>query len=584
MANGSLGEAVLDLRADDSQLDSGLKSAEGKTKGWLGGMGDVLKTGLGTALGFGITDLAHNATGAIVDAFAGAAESAKVQAQTNAVLKSTGGIAGVTAEQIKDLASSLQETTLFTDEQTQSGQNMLLTFTNIGKDVFPETTRTMLDMSQALGQDVKTSAIQLGKALNDPIAGVSALSRVGVSFTEQQKEQIKTLVESGDVMGAQKVILAELNKEFGGSAKAAADTAPFQVFQNLVGDLTENLAGELLPVVNDLGKQLLAWLTNPETKAGIQGIIEGVRGMFATIGALVGFITGTVVPALQPLFATLARFWTEVEPKLTPTLQKIQQIVEIVFGAISAFITAHMTDIQNIFEGAWKIISGIFEVAWAVISGIVNIALDLLNGDFDAAGQHLQEMAQGIWTGIQHIIEGAWQEIQGYVGLALGDLWNAINGKMQEIRTNIETTWNGIVAWLGGLPAQMWQMGWNIVQGIIDGINAQASAVLAALQGIIDGAIANVKAALGIQSPRVLMSDEVGAQMAAGVRLGFERGLGDLSAAVNLYGRGGLAFEGSGTRGGIRVQPTIRITIGNREIRQFIVETSDEEIARVLSK
>jgi phage-related minor tail protein len=65
----------------------------------------------------------------------------------------------------------------------------------------------MTDMSVALGTDASGSAIQLGKALNDPIKGVAALQKVGVSFTESQKEQIKTLVETGDTLGAQKIIL-----------------------------------------------------------------------------------------------------------------------------------------------------------------------------------------------------------------------------------------------------------------------------------------------------------------------------------------------------------------------------------------
>lgn len=78
-----------------------------------------------------------------------------------------------------------------------------------------------LDMATAMNGGLKPSAeqlsnqaIQLGKALNDPIIGMGALRKVGVAFTEAQKEQIKTLQESGDLMGAQKIILNELGNEF----------------------------------------------------------------------------------------------------------------------------------------------------------------------------------------------------------------------------------------------------------------------------------------------------------------------------------------------------------------------------------
>jgi hypothetical protein len=105
----------------------------------------------------------------------------------NATLEGTKWMAGMTATELTDMADSLSEVTRFSDDAIIGGENLLLTFTNIGKDVFPMATEAMLDMSQKMGQDVKSSAIQLGKALNDPIDGIGALTRIGVSFTDEQK-------------------------------------------------------------------------------------------------------------------------------------------------------------------------------------------------------------------------------------------------------------------------------------------------------------------------------------------------------------------------------------------------------------
>jgi phage-related minor tail protein len=121
---------------------------------------------------------------------------------------------------------------------------MLLTFRNIrneagkGNDIFNRSTRVLLDMSKALGVDSSKAAIQLGKALNDPVKGITALRRVGVTFTEQQQKQIDTLVKSGRTLDAQKMILRELTKEFGGSAVAqATSTEKLKVaFGNLEED------------------------------------------------------------------------------------------------------------------------------------------------------------------------------------------------------------------------------------------------------------------------------------------------------------------------------------------------------------
>src|SRR5882672_4310410 len=132
-----------------------------------------------------------------------ATESNKIAAQTEAVIKSTGGAAKVTAGQIGDLATAISNKTGIDDEAIQKSENLLLTFTGIhnqvGKnnDVFNQATKIAVDMGAALGGDASSSAIQLGKALNDPIKGITALTRVGVTFSDQQKEQIGTMVKAG---------------------------------------------------------------------------------------------------------------------------------------------------------------------------------------------------------------------------------------------------------------------------------------------------------------------------------------------------------------------------------------------------
>lgn len=200
---------------------------------------DALKQGLNFAIGF------------LKESIQESMEASKVQAQLGAVLKSTGGAAGVSAEMALELAQALQKQTTYGDEAILSAENMLLTFTKIKSDVFPEAIKTVLDMSTALGQDTKNSAIQLGKALNDPITGVSALRKVGVTFNETQQETIKKLVESGKVMEAQKIILKELAVEFGGSSQAEANSFAGAIKQlsNELSDAKEEIGNELMPEV-----------------------------------------------------------------------------------------------------------------------------------------------------------------------------------------------------------------------------------------------------------------------------------------------------------------------------------------------
>jgi len=193
----------------------------------------------------------------------------KTTAQLNAVIKSTGGAAGRTAYEIKQQAKALNELTAVSSKQITAGASMMLTFTNVRGEIFDKSIPAMLDMAQALASvngeeiDLKNTSIRLGKALNDPVAGITALKRVGVAFTEQQKDQIKTLVEGGKLVEAQTIILTEIQKEFGGSAAAAGKVATasftklsqaWKAFTAPSGGLIVNILAPLADMARDVLK------------------------------------------------------------------------------------------------------------------------------------------------------------------------------------------------------------------------------------------------------------------------------------------------------------------------------------------
>lgn len=168
-------------------------------------------------------------------------ESQKALAQQQAVLKSTGQAAGRTAEQLQAQAAALQKVTTFSDDAVVAAQNLLLTFRRLRGEEFDKTVELTLDLATAMGTDASSAALQLGKALDNPIAGLTALRRAGVSFSESQKDTIKQLVETGRLAEAQRLILKELEVQFGGSAEAARNTlgGALEGLRNAWGDLFE---------------------------------------------------------------------------------------------------------------------------------------------------------------------------------------------------------------------------------------------------------------------------------------------------------------------------------------------------------
>jgi hypothetical protein len=261
----------LEVVADTKKAATSLKNIEGQVKKTGDSFSKAGKLLAGAFAGRQVI----SALGSAID-HAEAMQSA--YAATEQIIESTGGVAGITAEHIKELSKQQAIATGVSKDLVTEGNNVLLTFKNIanqageGNDIFDRTSAVMLDMAAVMGTDAKSGAIQLGKALNDPITGISALTRVGVTFTEEQKNVIRSMAEAGDVAGAQRIILEELESEFGGVAEATADaTAKMAVAKD---EILETAGTALLPFVEAASRVSLE----------LTGMITKLDGLAMTTG------------------------------------------------------------------------------------------------------------------------------------------------------------------------------------------------------------------------------------------------------------------------------------------------------------
>lgn len=418
-----------------------------------------------------------------------AAEAAKVQAQLGAVLKSTAGAAGVTREAALDLSQALQKTTTFSDETVLSAENMLLTFTKIGKNIFPQATETVLDMATALGTNATDAAIQLGKALNDPILGVTALRRVGVSFSEAQQEQIKKLVETGQLLTAQKLILKELSTEFGGSATAQAKTFAGAMAQlnNQVDDLMEAVGNALIPVIQKVTdylkpvvQKIMDWAqANPTLVARILEVGLAVAGLTALLGflglalipitAAITFLTtpiGLAVLALVALAGIVVALWghwndlmqaldektglitfmkaqwdnvvTVFKNNLLPALQKLwaslqpyKPFLEALGQVIGFTLVAAITLLTYALEGIAILASTLIEKWATFVSWVNSILLPVFSAIGDAIAT-VVDWATKLGTALSklNIFQGA-KDLIGGIGSSIGKAIGINDGIVQ---------------------------------------------------------------------------------------------------------------------------------------------------------
>lgn len=350
---------VIDADDKASKEIQGVHSALDK----LGGMAKGLALG-GIAVGVaGIAALGN----VLMDSVSAAMEAQAAQAQLAAVIESTGGVAGVTADMANRLATELQNVTRFEDDAVLGAESILLTFTNIGREVFPDAMWAAADLSQALGTDLQSSVMMLGKALNDPLSGITALKRAGVQLTDQQEAMIKKMIEAGDTMGAQKIILQELETQVGGSAKAYGETlaGKLEIFNNKLGDVKETIGNALIPalstLVDSLGPKLIEW-----AEAFAKWVeTDGARVIQDLVDGFIEFI-----PKIEEAFGLIRNFLTDDSENFVLLWQGVQKAIE---------------DLTPVFDFFKQMVSD-FVDDWNALAGSIQSALDAWNRWRDAQG------------------------------------------------------------------------------------------------------------------------------------------------------------------------------------------------------
>ena len=242
-------------------------------------------------------------------------QSEKAIAGVRQGLLSTGNAAGKTVDELVKMSADMQKKTLFGDDEILAGATaQLLTFTNIAGKEFDRTQQAALDVATKLSmtsggtKDLTGTAIMLGKALNDPVGNLGALSRSGIQFSDDQKKVIKTLWETGKRAEAQRVILAELEKQYGGTAEAAAKAGlgPMQQFMNQLDDTMEVIGGKLLPILVKLTEKLKSVLD------WFNGLDESTKDFLIT--------TVMIVAALGPVLKVMGSLISIIKAARAVTL------------------------------------------------------------------------------------------------------------------------------------------------------------------------------------------------------------------------------------------------------------------------
>jgi len=454
--SGTLSAGTVSIGVKSNTTGFG-KNLHNSLIGQIGGigkaLGETIVAGAALVLGVGLKE-----------AFA----AEKINAQFAAGIKSTGNAAHLNIKTMDDLAASVAGYSGQSYESIGKTEQLLQTFTNIknsgASKMFDQTTIAAADMAAKLGGDATNQAIRLGIALQDPEKGVAKLMRVGVAFTQSQKDSIKTFMKHGDIVGAQSVIMKELTTEFGGAAKAAGQTLPGQLARSKVafGELSKSVVETILPIVTPAIQGLAGEITKatPQIKVFAKSFSEDLKAGLAIV---------------WPYLKTFGSWVADHKPLV------------IGFGVAAMGVALAF----KVYELTMKAVT-VATASWAVVQGVGTAAMWLWNAAIGTSiGETLalramylgSAIASGVATAAQWLLNASlygfpltW--IIGAVVLLIGAIV-AIATKT----TWFQTVWQYMTSSL----AAAWQWLWNsilapIIRFVLNGFASITDGIAATLR------------------------------------------------------------------------------------------------------
>lgn len=413
--------------------------------------------------------------GFVTAAIRAQSKQAQALAQVESALISTSNAVGKSFEELQEQASRLQEETLFGDETILQGVTaQLLTFTNVTGKTFGRAQRAIVDMTNRMrganaGVEALTGvSIQLGKVLNNPVKNLSALGRAGVEFSKQQIKVIKQLAETNRLAEAQAIILKEIEKEFGGAAKASRKASfGFRSLFNVIGDVLEDFGKTLLPFFQKFNKRLEILIKdlNQRLSPSMKFTIILVGALVAAIGPLLlafaalSFIMKSIslkmvlmalpfliiIGLIALLIDDFLIFKKGGDSLIGHLLSKFDGLIEKIKEGTKFFrilFEGFIDDVKDLFSGFWDFILGIFsdntEQATEGLKKFIKSLLSILG----TLGAALIEILRRMIPPILQVLSDLWDDIKRIamnIALSISNaIWDTIVGGLTKAFVGIK--------------------------------------------------------------------------------------------------------------------------------------------------
>lgn len=273
----------------------------------------------------------------------------KIQIRVNALLKSTGELAGFSSVGLSRMAKELQRVTAFSKDAAAAGQAMLLRFFNLRGDVLADTLKVAADLATVLGTDLASAAQDLGAALNNPIEGVKRLRDMGLLLWDHEKALIEALTMTGRVAEAQRFLLDKLSQQIGGAAAEAAKTfwGQIQKANNALTEMWRTIADSLtpflerlIPMIIESAEEVARWAENfkelaPAIIAWAESTMPVVKNWFEVAMSNAKIVFSAIVDFAVKAYTAFETAWQNA----SSIFDVLKASAETMWAKLGAFIT-----------------------------------------------------------------------------------------------------------------------------------------------------------------------------------------------------------------------------------------------------
>lgn len=443
------------------------------------------------------------------------------------------------ANNLKKVASEIQQTGVIGDEVLLSGMQQLATF-QLDDGTISTLSAGMADLlAQTKGLNASQSdAVSVANMIGKVMSGsTSALSRIGITFTEEQEKLLKT----GDSMQRAATLAEVLQQNVGGVNKALAltDQGKLQQAENTIGDLKETIGIKLMPVIASIATKAVPLVEKAFDKVGqvidrisphvekmVSKAIPLVSKVFDFVGSAIGWlspyiekITSKALPminrifdAIGPAIEKIAPIAAEIFSFLINAASQLAPVFDLIGRSIMNGIGGRLPDIASLLQGLFGLIRAISPVVVTCITVIGRALAPVVSA--------LISVAQMILPRIMSLIQSlaplfqALSPVLNFLGSLFGNVFGlllrAVGAFVSGCIGNLTSMINkltGVIDFVKNFFAGGWREAWESVRSIFTGVwnsmksiaRSALNAIVSPINSIISG-INKVSSAVGIKA------------------------------------------------------------------------------------